>query len=389
MLRPLVYDHLAQRPTTFGVLGGLLSTMLILVIASVLALQSEIRDIEHKQSLASQRLEAVVNELNLSFQTLNTQIGQDCSPAALTRLRQKLLNQQFIRAYGVLNTQNQLACLSTDGLLTSPRALSKPDLDTTTQRSWYQYAIHPNKPAMNLIVDGHIAAFIDINLSNEIAQAGNIGVLWLSHPGQQAAKLVWSTKPALGHALQGPSRPELRFLERSQPWLDIDWARQQIIVGTNVPHTAYLMQNKFSVWDVLFQFPSITLALGLLALLLGALISFFIQHKLTRLNSLAFRIQKLCQPEHILCMYQPIIDLRSGQIIGCEVLMRMRDQEQIIFPDQLIPLIREQHLDWALDHAVSRKAIAELLQHLPSDTRQPFKVALNFFPENISNPAWD
>jgi sensor c-di-GMP phosphodiesterase-like protein len=389
MLRPQVYDHLAQRPTTFGLIGGLLSAGIVLVIASVLTLHAQVRDIEHKQLLASQRLEAVVNELNLSFQTLNQQIGQDCSPAALNQLRQKLLNQQFIRAYGVLNAQNQLACLSTEGLLTSPRALPKPDLHTTTQRSWYQYAIHPNKPAMNLIVDGHIAAFIDINLSNEIAQAGNIGVLWLGHDqnAPQSAQLVWSTKPALGEPLQGPARPELRFLDNRQPWLDIDWARQQIVVGTNVPHSAYLMQNKFSAWDVLFQSPSITLAVGLLALLLGALISFFIQHKLTRLNSLAFRIQKLCQPEHILCMYQPIIDLRSGQIIGCEVLMRIRDQDQIIFPDQLIPLIREQRLDWALDHAVSRKAIAELLQHLPSDTLQPFKVALNFFPENISHPA--
>lgn len=389
MLRPLIYDHLAQRPTMFGLIGGVLSSTLVLIIASLLALHAEVRDIEHKQSLASERLAAITNELNSSFQTLNAQIGQDCGAAELSQLRKQLLNQKFIRAYGVLNAQDQLSCLSTEGQLASPRDLPKPDLHTTTQRSWYQYAIHPNKPTMNLIIDGHIAAFIDPNISDEIMQLGNIGVLWLGldHNAPQDEQLVWSTKPNLDQSPQGPSRPELRFIDSRQPWLEFDWLRQQISVGTNVPHTAYLMQNRFSVWAVLFQYPSIAIVTGLIALLLGALVSFFIRHKLARLNSLAFRMQKLCQAEHILCMYQPIIDLRSGQIIGCEVLMRIRDQEQIIFPDQLIPLIREQHLDWALDEAVSRKAIAELLQHLPSETPQPFKVALNFFPENISNPA--
>lgn len=83
-------------------------------------------------------------------------------------------------------------------------------------------------------------------------------------------------------------------------------------------------------------------------------------------------------------MYQPIVDLTTGRVAGCEVLMRLRDGDEIISPDRVIPLIMEKKLGWALDSAVSERALRELSVALPAkEEAPPFKVALNFFPENI------
>jgi EAL domain-containing protein (putative c-di-GMP-specific phosphodiesterase class I) len=61
--------------------------------------------------------------------------------------------------------------------------------------------------------------------------------------------------------------------------------------------------------------------------------------------------------------------------------MRLRDGAKLIYPDQVLPLVLAQKLEWELDQTVVRKAIRELSGNLPM--LPGFKVAFNFFPENI------
>ena len=63
--------------------------------------------------------------------------------------------------------------------------------------------------------------------------------------------------------------------------------------------------------------------------------------------------------------------------------MRLRDGETTIFPDQALPAIVARKLTWKLDQAVVRVAVRELASAFPGITN--FKVAFNFFPENIDS----
>ena len=100
---------------------------------------------------------------------------------------------------------------------------------------------------------------------------------------------------------------------------------------------------------------------------------------------MAYRIRFLCQPANVVCHYQPIVDLASGQPIGCEVLARLDDAGRLVYPDHFIPALIADNRTWAFDAAVSTRALQELGAALPA--RGPFKVALNFFPQNLRRDA--
>jgi EAL domain-containing protein (putative c-di-GMP-specific phosphodiesterase class I) len=67
--------------------------------------------------------------------------------------------------------------------------------------------------------------------------------------------------------------------------------------------------------------------------------------------------------------------------VGCEVLMRIRDGDELISPLLALPEIEKQGLGWVLDSFVLQQSLRELAQALPPTSG--FKVAVNLFPDNI------
>jgi EAL domain-containing protein (putative c-di-GMP-specific phosphodiesterase class I) len=74
-------------------------------------------------------------------------------------------------------------------------------------------------------------------------------------------------------------------------------------------------------------------------------------------------------------------------VVGCEVLMRINDGHQVIFPDEIIPAVMTRGLMQKLDREVSKKAMHELLEKIPND--KPFRLAFNFFPESVNAKQLD
>ena len=68
--------------------------------------------------------------------------------------------------------------------------------------------------------------------------------------------------------------------------------------------------------------------------------------------------------------------------MGGELLMRLRDGEETVFPDRIIPSVIAQHLTCPFDTAVTACA-ASLLRAI--DLPKGFKISLNFFPETFSS----
>jgi len=70
----------------------------------------------------------------------------------------------------------------------------------------------------------------------------------------------------------------------------------------------------------------------------------------------------------LLCAYQPILNLRTGAISGCEVLARWRDVDgAVLSPHEFIPIVERAKMTRRFTETVVNKAFDELTTHVPPD----------------------
>ena len=123
------------------------------------------------------------------------------------------------------------------------------------------------------------------------------------------------------------------------------------------------------------------LALGGAALL-AAWLGLRGQAMVKRTWSFEARFVRHLGPESIVCAYQPIMELATGRIAGCEVLARWRDVDgTLVAPDRFIPLLEKNGLTVRLTQLVVDRAFAELIR-LPTQDA-PLFVSFNIFPQDL------
>jgi sensor c-di-GMP phosphodiesterase-like protein len=85
--------------------------------------------------------------------------------------------------------------------------------------------------------------------------------------------------------------------------------------------------------------------------------------------------------------FQPIFDLATGRIRGCEVLARwVRDDGTVIPPMSFIPLAESSGRIQALTWQLLESALKDLRPHLKED--KGFKLSLNFVPNHLLNASF-
>lgn len=86
--------------------------------------------------------------------------------------------------------------------------------------------------------------------------------------------------------------------------------------------------------------------------------------------------------DRIICTYQPVLDMATGRVSGCEVLVRWRDlDDRVVFPDQFLPTIEKRGLTVTLTKFVIDRAHAELSAHMPEHL--PLQVNFNVSPRDL------
>jgi sensor c-di-GMP phosphodiesterase-like protein len=89
----------------------------------------------------------------------------------------------------------------------------------------------------------------------------------------------------------------------------------------------------------------------------------------------------------IRCVYQPIIDLRTGRLSGCEVLARFEDEFGPLSPDEFIPQVERQKLTWAFTEIVLARALDDL--EPVHESHPGLGVSVNFFPGDLDDAHLD
>lgn len=134
----------------------------------------------------------------------------------------------------------------------------------------------------------------------------------------------------------------------------------------------------------------LTAATGAVALLLlaAALIAAYASSRINRLIarfwSFESRFCRHLDAGSVLCAYQPVMHLESGEIVGCEVLARWRDvDDAVVFPDRFIEIVKRRGLTMDLTRFVARRAFEELSAAIPEGRR--LHVSFNIFPQDLDS----
>lgn len=128
----------------------------------------------------------------------------------------------------------------------------------------------------------------------------------------------------------------------------------------------------------------VTVAFILIAVALISIgISTSIDRLIARLWSFEARFRRHLDARHIVCAYQPVMHLESGEITGCEVLVRWRDiDNSIVFPDRFLGIVERHDMTMRLTQLVADRACEELSRNVPPERR--LMVSFNIFPRDLN-----
>lgn len=104
--------------------------------------------------------------------------------------------------------------------------------------------------------------------------------------------------------------------------------------------------------------------------------------KFLSMMSLPSRFVRTMSEDSLVCHYQPILSLESGEIEGVEVLVRWRDLDgSLVYPDQFLPVVEKRNLSRILTEIVIKNAVSDL-KNIPFAVERP-RVNINVFPQDF------
>ena len=136
------------------------------------------------------------------------------------------------------------------------------------------------------------------------------------------------------------------------------------------------------IQEVVWAQRHVLIVVTMISLFVGILATLLIRARVKRYYSLSKRVCRMIDHEHVVVHFQPLVSLIDGEVVGAEVLCRLReDNGDILYPDKFLPEIQRQGLTWELTKIVVSKAVSELSIELSNDIR--FELAINIFPRDF------
>jgi sensor c-di-GMP phosphodiesterase-like protein len=124
-----------------------------------------------------------------------------------------------------------------------------------------------------------------------------------------------------------------------------------------------------------------------LSALCGALLGFTCSVAYSRRQSLEQRLRRAIRRKAIQVAYQPVVDLKTGRIVGAEALARWTDAGHgDVSPEVFIRIAEERGFVNEITRLIAGKALADLSVLLP--TCPEFRLSVNIAPQDLDDPAF-
>ncbi len=333
---------------------GLFAAYSVLESSFEKQLQAQIQKSFNQINLISGDLLTTLNRLNASG-------PRDCSDASLLELRREVFLSEYIKDIGRLEG-DRLLCSAGVGRLSFPYEIRHPNyIGRLGAKVWLDMPVLLTENAVRgiLVRLGAYDAVIDKTFLGDLIFIP--GVEW---------QLIFSAE-GVKEYIAGSSAASLQ---------NADLYVHQC--SDSVPYCITIGAGS----EVFHQRYRSTLAGWLIIAVLVAGFGFIGQRRwLRRYRSQQSRVLRGLKNDAFYCLYQPLVELRTGRVIGCEVLARYEDVLGPIYPDSFIPVISRCRKTWPFTRLIIDKALAAVSQ--ASALPEGFKVNINFFAQDIESGA--
>jgi len=129
------------------------------------------------------------------------------------------------------------------------------------------------------------------------------------------------------------------------------------------------------------EYAKIIALLALCSLAIGNIGAYWFNAYLRGRQSIASRLIHGFDNNAYYWLYQPIVDMETKSVIGCEILSRFADHYGQAMPDDYLPELRKAEYTSKFTRLMIKSALVEL-EHC-RDLPDNFKVCLNIFPADI------
>ncbi|MCG7584926.1 EAL domain-containing protein [Photobacterium sp. OFAV2-7] len=329
----------------------------------------------HKNTLVSQLSELSVgvgNDVSAILIPLNHMHPQpDCDSTVLTAMQQADFKANFLTNISLVR-DGLILCSSLEGRLSTPVPLAKPDFLFADGGG---FTLHQPLSLFGGRIDGktvHQGAFIAYLDYPSTQTKSNLP--WLSfvnfHFVEGDNTFTYGNRALPTEAFVAP----VAGLEWYQGgyWLFSECSSEVECIVVGVDIMGYIAdQQAVGGLIVIFLATALTLAT-----LLGLSL-----HRW--LYSMPRQVRRGINRRQLTLNYQPIVDIASGQIAGCEVLCRWQTADGVpVRPDLFIPVVEQNNQTRELSAQVVTSCIGELRQ---AGLIGRCQVAINAFPDDIAS----
>ncbi len=373
---------LGRRPVLWSSATALLCALAVLALALLIDSQIVRQDHVQRHVSLSDLYRRVAVDTNQLLERLNARGDTSCSDKSLSAMRVDLFTSEFQRDVGVINDQQQLVCTTTHGRLPAPIPMPEADLASidplgrrlaiwVAQRVMADNGVQP----ATIIQRGPFNTVVDPRVTQTMTKITGLQATlwWRDLAGQQ--------RPVFNSGFEEFLPLEIRALSDLAAGEHLRWLPGMgwmWVVSSPVPQSRLTLQtftplvHRGFAWSV---------PVSLMALAFGLAVAGALRPRLQRLGKVEHRLAGLLRSGAVHCRYQPIMDLGTGLPVGCEVLMRLRDGQEWVSPEQVIPAVVKRGLTWTMDEAVMRRAVAELQSAFGAEST--LRVSFNLFPSDI------
>jgi sensor c-di-GMP phosphodiesterase-like protein len=154
---------------------------------------------------------------------------------------------------------------------------------------------------------------------------------------------------------------------------------RKVACGTNHPYCFAMVDNLPGHLTAMPEIVALVIALlGFYAIAPAA----YVRRLIEDYWSFEARFLRTLDSNSVVCSYQPILDIRTGKISGCEVLARWRDLDgSVVSPDTFIDIVAKSGRTLDFTKMIADRAYHELSTALGADTR--LQVNFNIFPRDL------
>lgn len=374
--------HISKHAYYYALVTGLVVLMLYVLLSGATLIWSAVSQSQINHDKSAALALSVMKDVNRVLDALHSRYERRCDEEGLHRLRTLQFGSRYIQDIGVLDDAGRPACSTMLGPMAWPDQAFEPD-DTFERKQGHAIQIVYSVPVRygdntvqtTVLREGGFQVMLDHHIMERITNTGT-SMVGLAFPDRFAV-IGGASKMTAASAdfLANPER--WRRNEHVFNWSDLSFH------GTTwLAPSPYVFHSTRPLAAAINLTPTILTALLAFGIFVGHLGFAAALPIYRRWGNIEHRIAGLLTARNIIALYQPIIDIRSGEIKGCEVLVRLRSDDGLILsPDKFMDALIARDLTWKLDTMMLNHVLGELARNLPPQA--DIKVSINLFPQNV------